>query len=282
MICSGMRSPRQFALLASTLAALIARGNYAMAQSAIGAPGASVDQRATGAGPPQSQTSITSVPARSASDQTLEIAPRVPPPPPATLPDSEPDSTPTFNDVSAPPDTAKAVSQSTPSANPSRPYLGIGVQTIYSNDRPGGLVSGLEVVSVDRNSPAAIAGLRGRGKMTSVGESGATVGALMPPLNLFVMPLLKKTGSLGEGGDLIVAIDDRRVANDFDLQSELESLKPGDTIYLTIVRSTKDGAQQKLKLPIKLGDASKAVANADEDVDVQPSSSSAVAPPKQP
>jgi hypothetical protein len=271
-----MRSPRQFALLAITLAALIARGKYAMAQSAIATPGAS------GAGPAQSQTSITSVPARSASDQTLEIAPRVPPPPPATLPDSEPDSNPTFNDVSAPPDTAKAVSQSTPSANPSRPYLGIGVQTIYSNDRPGGLVSGLEVVSVDRNSPAAIAGLRGRGKMTSVGESGATVGALMPPLNLFVMPLLKKTGSLGEGGDLIVAIDDRRVANDFDLQSELESLKPGDTIYLTIVRPTKDGPQQTLKVPIKLGDASKAVANVDDDGDTQPSSSSAVAPPKQP
>ena len=268
MICSGMRSPRQFALLAITLAALIARGNYAMAQSEIATPGASVDQRATGV--------------RSALDQTLEIAPRVPPPPPATLPDSEPDSTPTLNDISAPLDAAKAVSQSTPSANPSRPYLGIGVQTIYSNDRPGGLVSGLEVVSVDRNSPAAIAGLRGRGKMTSVGESGATVGALMPPLNLFVMPLLKKTGSLGQGGDLIVAIDDRRVANDFDLQSELESLKPGDTIYLTIVRSTKDGAQQKLKLPIKLGDASKAVANADEDGDAQPSASSAGSPPKQP
>jgi S1-C subfamily serine protease len=96
------------------------------------------------------------------------------------------------------------------------------------------------------------------------------------------MPLLKKTGSLGQGGDLIVAIDDRRVANDFDLQSELESLKPGDTIYLTIVRSTKDGSQQKLKLPIKLGDASKAVANADDVGDTQPPSSSAGAPAKQP
>jgi S1-C subfamily serine protease len=156
------------------------------------------------------------------------------------------------------------------------------VQTIYSNDRPGGLVNGLEVVSVDHNSPAATAGLHGRGKMTSVGESGATVGALMPPLNLLVMPLLKKTGSLGEGGDLIVAIDDRRVANDLDLQSELESLKPGDTIYLTIVRSTKDGSQQKLKLPIKLGDASKAVANADDVGDSQAPSSSAGAPAKQP
>lgn len=264
------------------LAAFIARGNDTMAQSAIAAAGASVDQRATGASAPQSQTSTTSIPAQSASDQTLEIAPRIPPPAPAAEPSPEPAEDANLNDDAASAGDAKAAAQSTPSANASRPYLGIGVQTIYSNDRPGGLVTGLEVVSVDRNSPAAIAGLRGRGKMTSVGESGATVGALMPPLNLFVMPLLKKTGSLGAGGDLIVAIDDRRVANDFDLQSELESLKPGDTIYLTIVRSTKDSPQQTLKVPIKLGDASKAVGNADDVGDTQPSSSSAVSPPTQP
>ncbi len=277
-----MRSSLQFALLAITLAAFIARGNDTMAQSAIAAASASVDQRATDARSPQSQTSTTSILAQSASDQTLEIAPRVPPPPPATEPSPEPAADANLNDDTASLGDAKAAAQPAPSANPSRPYLGIGVQTIYSNDRPGGLVSGLEVVSVDRNSPAAIAGLHGRGKMTSVGESGATVGALMAPLNLFVMPLLKKTGSLGEGGDLIVAIDDRRVANDFDLQSELESLKPGHTIYLTIVRSTKDGPQQTLKVPIKLGDASKALANADEDGVAQPSASSAVSPPKQP
>jgi hypothetical protein len=282
MMCVLMGSPRQFALLAIMLAAYIARGNHTMAQIAIAAASAPVDQSATGASLPQSHTSTMSVTARSASDQTLEIAPRIAPKPPATLPDSAPDSGPTLNDTTAPSDVTKGVSQSAPSANPSRPYLGIAVQTIYSNDRPGGLVNGLEVVSVDHDSPAANAGLHGRGKMTSVGESGATVGALMPPLNLLVMPLLKKTGSLGEGGDLIVAIDDRRVANDLDLQSELESLKPGDTIYLTIVRSTKDGSQQKLKLPIKLGDATKAVANADDVGDPQPPSSSAGAPAKQP
>ncbi len=155
------------------------------------------------------------------------------------------------------------------------------MQTIYSDDRPGGLVSGLEVVSVDNDSPAANAGLRGRTKMTSAGESGATVGALVPPLDLIVMPLLKKTGSLGQGGDLIIAIDDRRVATDDDLQSELESLKPGDIIYLTILRKAADGAQQTMKLPIKLGDASK-VANADDTGGTQPSASSAVSALKPP
>lgn len=278
-----MRSRRQFALFVITLAAFIARNPGAVAQTGLTtAGGAAADQRATGAGAPPARTSTTAVHARDQSDQTLEIAPRIPPSRPATQPPSGPDSGANLNDAASPPDGAKAATQPPAAANSDRPYLGLAVQTIYSNDRPSGLVTGLEVVSVDRNSPAAIAGLRGRTKMTSIGESGATAGALVPPLNLFVMPLLKKTGSLGQGGDLIVAIDDRRVANDFDLQSELESLKPGDVIYLTIMRARNDGSQQTLKLPIKLGDASKAVANAGDADDMQPSASSTDSPPQLP
>lgn len=273
-----MRSRRTLALLAITLIALFARSRDATAQSATAAGGVAVDHRETGASLTPSQTSTTAPAAQVPSDQTLEIAPRLPTSPPAVETPPEPAADANLNNDAMPADDGTTAAPPTPC----RPYLGIGVQTIYSNDRPGGLVTGLEVVSVDRNSPAATAGLRGRGKMTSVGESGATVGGLMPPLNLFVMPLLKKTGSLGEGGDLIVAIDDRRVANDLDLQSELEALKPGDTIYLTIVRPTKDGPQQTLKVPIKLGDASKAVAKADDDGDQPPPSSSAGSPAKQP
>ena len=52
--------------------------------------------------------------------------------------------------------------------------------------------------------------------------------------------LLKKAGSLGQGGDVIIAIDDRRVISSFDLQAELETLKTGDVIYLTITRMMAD------------------------------------------
>lgn len=197
------------------------------------------------------------------SDQTLEIAPRMPPPA-ATAP--TPDlpagaAVPSPGDTGLPQPAAGA-------ASTARPYLGIAVQTIYANDRPNGLVNGLEVVSVDPGSPAAAAGLLGRTKMTSVGETGATASSLIAPLNLFVMPLLKKSGSLGRGGDLIVAIDDHRVTNDFDLEAELSSLKPGDLIYLTIVRAQADGSQKTLKVPIKLGDSTRAAqaANADDAV----------------
>jgi PDZ domain-containing protein len=275
-IWSSMRPSRQLALLLSvTIAALGVYHHRASAQTGVTAPGIAADQPAPGGEAP-SQSSTTSVPGRSPSDSTLEIAPRVPPPAPPLEPAPAPDSGANGNDSAPPPDNVQTATPPNPLPPPTRPYLGIAVQTIYTNDRPNGLVNGLEVVSVDPNSPAAIAGLHGRTKMSSVGETGATVGALMPPLNLFVMPLLKKTGSLGEGGDLIVAIDDRRVATDFDLESQLESLKPGDVIYLTIVRAAPDGSQQKMKLPIKLGDSSK-VAEAD---DAQPSAGATTAPPK--
>jgi hypothetical protein len=248
---------RQAVLFALAMAASVARGTCAWAQSAM--------------------THAQDPPA-SSSDQTLEIAPRIAPPPPPPAPEPTAPSDGASGDATQSGDAARSndgAEGASPAAaaNARHPYLGIAVQTIYSNDRPSGLVAGLEVVSVDRNSPAALAGLHGRTKMTSVGESGATVSSLMPPLNLFVMPLLKKTGSLGHGGDLIVAIDDRRVLNEYDLQSELESLKPGDVIYLTITRAMADGTQKTLKVPIKLGDAAQAAAtaSADDAVPIAPS-----------
>jgi PDZ domain len=255
---SSMRPTRPIALFAMILAAFTARMTCAWAQNTV----------APAHDPP------------ALSDQTLEIAPRIAPrppaaqPPPATAPGAAGDDAPSSQD--GPPG---ALQQASPVK---RPYLGIAVQTIYSNDRPNGLVAGLEVVSVDRNSPAAVAGLRGRTKMTSMGESGATFGSLMPPLNLFVMPLLKKTGSLGEGGDLIVAIDDRRVINDFDLESELESLKPGEMVYLTITRAMTDGSHKTLKVPIKLGDSARAAATAEANDDAAPPAPSVAPPAKHP
>jgi PDZ domain len=250
-----MRPRRQVALFAITIAAFVARMTCALAQSGV-------------------------TPAHDPSDQTLEIAPRIAPSPPATKLPFEPARGAPSDDTAPSQAGAASASQQAPAAR--HPYLGIAVQTIYSNDRPSGLVAGLEVVSVDRNSPAAIAGLRGRTRMTSIGESGATASSLMPPLNLFMMPLLKKTGSLGQGGDLIIGIDDRRVINDLDLQSELETLKPGDVIYLTITRAMAGGSQKTLKLPIRLGDAAQAVATAGADDDAAPPAPSAASPTKHP
>jgi S1-C subfamily serine protease len=136
---------------------------------------------------------------------------------------------------------------------PALPYLGISVQRIESHSTPGRDIVGLEIVSVDRDSPAEHAGLKGRRGMTKLGATGATAGALMAPLDIVTMPLLKKAGQLGQTGDLILAIDDRRVASEIDLETALEDSKPGDTIYLTVTRVVRDGAYQTRKIPVKLG-----------------------------
>jgi hypothetical protein len=202
------------------------------------------------------------------SDQTLEIAPRVAPTPPAATQSSSAPG----DQSAAPDDTAPVPTSGVPAAelNPQasqdvdqkRPYLGISVQYVISHAMPGREVHGLEVVGVDSNSPAEHSGLRGRGAMTTFGASGATAGALMPPLDLLLMPLLKKSRQLGESGDLIVAIDDKRIESERDLETELDTLKPGDTIYLTIVRPRRDASRETLKMPVKLGDAIRPMLNA--------------------
>jgi hypothetical protein len=192
-------------------------------------------------------------------DAALEIAPRVAPAPGAeTPPPSIPaDSGDLIN--STEPELPPVPTVGPPSSMVSKdyrqplPYLGISVQHIESHSTPGREVEGLEIVSVDPDSPAEYAGLKGRGAMSRLGASGATAGALMPPLDIALMPLLKKTGQLGQTGDLIIAIDDRRVTSEADLETALGEAKPGDTIYLTVVRLANDGVRKTIKLPVRLG-----------------------------
>jgi S1-C subfamily serine protease len=179
---------------------------------------------------------------------TLELPPRIVQTPAV----AEPAVTPADQfDASAAVSTPSSDEPQAPVA--SLPYLGVSVAYIESNDTPGAEVHGLEVVHVDPASPAEKAGLRGQGELTEMGASGATAGEMMAPLNLIIMPLLKKAGDLGDDGDLIVAIDDERVDNGKALETALTPLKPGDTIYLTIVRLHRDGLHETLKVPIKLG-----------------------------
>jgi PDZ domain-containing protein len=196
------------------------------------------------------------------SDATLEIVPRSSPTPveisPASIPPSDAGS---FNSpeqelpplpTSGPP--ISMLANGAQQLQSALPYLGISVQRIDSHSTPGHDIEGLEIVSIDPNSPAERAGLKSRGGMTRLGASGATAGALMAPLDIALMPLLKKTGQLGQPGDLIVAIDDRRVIGEADLETALNDSKPGDTIYLTVVRLASNGTRRTMKLPVKLGE----------------------------
>jgi hypothetical protein len=229
---------------------------------------------------PSRQSSATRSQAESASpsgdpDQTLEIAPRVAPPAVASPSEPATESAPAVDNAegeSGSGSAGAAASGSTPApdngssaANQKRPYLGASVQYIYSDDRPGRVVQGLEVVSVDPKSPAERAGLHGRGAMTKMGATGATASVLAPPLDLVLMPLLRRAGSLGATGDLIIAIDDQPVQSDKDLGNALAALKPGDTVYFTLARTMPDNSHKTYKIPVKLGDPSEAVTEASGD-----------------
>jgi hypothetical protein len=248
---------RKARLIAAMCAVAVAVAVNLAAQTAL--PGSQL--QSSGQALPPRQTRDAGV----NSDATLEIAPRGGPTPsteisPSSIPSDSNDLTNSSEQelppvpTSGPP--SSMVSNDSLQPQQALPYLGISVQSIESHSTPGRDIEGLEIISVDSNSPAERAGLKGRGGMTKLGASGATAGALMAPLDIALMPLLKKTGQLGQAGDLIVAIDDRRVVGEADLETALGDSKPGDTIYLTVMRLASNGARKTIKIPVKLGNPS--------------------------
>ena len=132
------------------------------------------------------------------------------------------------------------------------PYLGISVHSTTVLQSDGIQRHALEVLSVDEGSPAAIAGLKGSGTPTTLGASSLTASAMLGPAQEMLAPLLKKTGQLGQQGDLIVAADDNRVGSEEELADELERLKAGDTLWLTVLRESKKGQPKAVRIPVKL------------------------------
>lgn len=145
-----------------------------------------------------------------------------------------------------------------------RPYLGI---TIQETDKcfKGKEEHGLEVLTVDPNSPAAAAGVKGSTGANAVGATASTLGALIPFAGTIITSQLEKRGDLGMSGDLIVAVDDQRVRTQQDLDDAIARLKPGDTMYLTVIRPGPDRSHTTQKLAVhvgQLGQVGQPVANA--------------------
>jgi hypothetical protein len=98
-------------------------------------------------------------------------------------------------------------------------------------------VTGLAVMTVAAASPAAKAGLQAyNGTAHSVLE-GATVAAALffPPAIIALMVV--DQAQVGESFDLIIGVDGKRVANIIDFDDEMKGVKPGDRIYLSVLRA---------------------------------------------
>jgi hypothetical protein len=196
------------------------------------------------------------------NDSTLELAPQpgsVPMKPGVQEIPGERSFRPGEDTASIPPDLGSG--DSSRPRRRGRPYLGVEVQYTMRCFL-GKEERGLQIVKVDPNSPAWAAGLRGPQPATAVGASGVTLGTLIPFANPLINHFLEKSGSLGLDGDLIVAVDDQRVRTQDDLEEKMAQMKPGDTMYLTVIRPMPGGEHKTLKIPVKLGEWGQPLAKA--------------------
>jgi putative serine protease PepD len=109
----------------------------------------------------------------------------------------------------------------------------LGAQTLEVNEWLAGALDlpvreGLMVEVVTRGGPAAAAGLHGGDREAMAGMRRIAI-----------------------GGDVIVAIDGQKIANQFDLNVALNRKRPGDTVSVTVYRGGK-----KMDVPVKLGERS--------------------------
>jgi hypothetical protein len=145
-----------------------------------------------------------------------------------------------------------------------RPYLGITVQYV-TKCYQGGEEHGLEVLTIDPNSPASQAGLHGQSGMTAIGAALTTLLSPLPGGSIVATKALGGTGAVGQEGDLIIAVDGNRVRDQSDLETAMEHLKPGDTMYLTVIRPDGAGdhvSHKTLQIAVKVGAAGEPIANA--------------------
>lgn len=223
-----------------------------------GVAGAQSDQAGIGLAPPAGANhNSRGAAARDSDDRTLEVAPRIGPVEP--LPESvgppprDAESSPGISALEEPAEPVPPEISGNRGTH-QRPYLGISVTPALARFH-GQETRGLQIVGVDQGSPAERAGLKASTSMTAVGATGETAGYLLGPVGLLMNPLLARAGQLGEGGDMVVAVDDRRVSSADELNDAVARLQPGETVWLTVLRIARDGKPRTNKVAVVLGAA---------------------------
>ncbi len=229
---------QRFLIDASLVVGLVAFGvsSAALASADSATPSGSIASQATGGG------ENPKLPVEQPTDSaTLEIAPQ-----PSAAPEAkadEPAHQPapregediaTLNKNWHPPDREDR--------NDGRvPYLGVELEST-TECYLGMEEHGFEVLRVYPDSPAARAGLQARTPSTPMGDFAS--------LAIFTIPMLRRSGALGMDGDLIIAVDDRRVRTEHDVAAALDRLRPGDTTYLTVIRPVVGGGHRTMRVAV--------------------------------
>jgi hypothetical protein len=108
-------------------------------------------------------------------------------------------------------------------------------------------ICGLAVLDVRNGSPAEKAGVKRFTALTHDLLDGASVAAaLVFPPAIVAVAVIDQSG-IGETFDLVIGVDGRRVRHILDFQDLTSSVRPGDTVYLTIVRAGK-----RVQLPVQI------------------------------
>jgi PDZ domain len=125
--------------------------------------------------------------------------------------------------------------------------LGVELREDCSKLETNEQVCGLAVLEVRKGSPAANAGIKPYTALAHDLLDGATVAAALvfPPAIIAVAVI--DQSSIGEAFDLVIGVDGRRVRHILDFQDLTSNVRPGDILYLTIVRSGK-----RLQLPVHI------------------------------
>ncbi len=121
--------------------------------------------------------------------------------------------------------------------------LGVELREDQSKLKTGERVSGLAIVSVIAGSPAARAGLRPySGATHAVLEGMSVAAALVFPPAIIAFSIIDQT-HIGETYDLIIGVDGRRVGNLIEFEDRMRGIKPGNIVYLSVIR---DGARLQI------------------------------------
>ena len=131
-------------------------------------------------------------------------------------------------------------------ANDSSP-IGVELREDRRKLSSGEQADGLLIVKVNKDSPAAHAGLHGYSTVGhSVLEGAAVAAAMVFPPAVLAIAIIEGT-HVGESYDMIIGVDGKRVTNYLDFEDEMRDAKPGDVVYLSVVRNGK-----RVQIPVHL------------------------------